>query len=162
MAAEESGFPVNVLQKAQMNVAGLRLLRNLISTCLDSDERAKEETAEQLPLPVMKNNDQRKEWLRNYKAWGLWYTDEHIGARYYKYDFANGARLIAEEYDRDTVHSQWVSDNTESYYMHLIGGPEPERKSGIPKWTQHGRYNKFPNSESELVEFLKEVQRESK
>ena len=32
----------------------------------------------------------------------------------------------------------------------------------IPKWTQHGRYNKFPNSESELVEFLKEVQRESK
>ena len=60
VAAEESGFPVNVLQKAQMNVAGLRLLRNLISTCLDSDERAKEETAEQLPLPVMKNNDQRK------------------------------------------------------------------------------------------------------
>ena len=162
VAAEESGFPVNVLQKAQMNVAGLRLLRNLISTCLDSDERAKEETSEKLPLPVMKNNDQRKEWLRNYKDWGLWYTDEHIGARYYKYDFANGARLIAEEYDRDTVHSQWVSDNTESYYMHLIGGPEPERKSGIPKWTQHGRYNKFPNSESELVEFLKEVQRESK
>ena len=37
-----------------------------------------------------------------------------------------------------------------------------QRKSGIPKWTQHGRYNKFPNSESELVEFLKEVQRESK
>ena len=120
------------------------------------------EISEQPLLPVMKNNDQRKEWLRNYKAWGLWYTDEHIGARYYKYDFANGARLIAEEYDRDTVHSQWVSDNTESYYMHLIGGPEPERKSGIPKWTQHGRYNKFPNSESELVEFLKEVQRESK
>ena len=117
---------------------------------------------EQPELPRLKNNDQRKEWLRNYKAWGLWYTDEHIGARYYKYDFANGARLIAEEYDRDTVHSQWVSDNTESYYMHLIGGPEPERKSGIPKWTQHGRYNKFPNSESELVEFLKEVQRESK
>ena len=86
MAAEESGFPVNVLQKAQMNVAGLRLLRNLISTCLDSDERAKEETSEKLPLPVMKNNDQRKEWLRNYKDWGLWYTDEHIGARYYKYD----------------------------------------------------------------------------
>ena len=120
------------------------------------------ETSIQPPLPVMKNNDQRKEWLRNYKDWGLWYTDEHIGVRYYKYDFANGARLIAEEYDRDTVHSQWVSDNTESYYMHLIGGPEPERKSGIPKWTQHGRYNKFPNSESELVEFLKEVQRESK
>ena len=26
-------------------------------------------------LPIMKNNDQRKEWLRNYKAWGVWYED---------------------------------------------------------------------------------------
>ena len=41
----------------------------------------------------MKNNDQRKEWLRNHKSWGLWYTDSHTGARYYKYDFDNGARL---------------------------------------------------------------------
>ena len=159
VAAEESGFPVNVLQKAQMNVAGLRLLRNLISTCLDLGEKDTEETPEQPPLPVMKNNDQRKEWLRNYKAWGLWYTDEHIGVRYYKYDFANGARLIAEEYDPDTVHSQWVPDHTESYYMHLIGGPEPARALGIPKWTQHGRYNKYQNSESELIEFLKALQK---
>ena len=45
-------------------------------------------------LPLMKNNDQRKEWLRNYRAWGLWYEDEHIGAKYYKYDFENGAWLI--------------------------------------------------------------------
>lgn len=84
VAAEESGFPVNVLEKAQMNVAGLRLLRNLISTCLDSGEKDKEETPEQPPLPVMKNNDQRKEWLRNYKEWGIWYKDEHIGATFYK------------------------------------------------------------------------------
>ena len=150
---KEPGLPHMTIMQQQMVVAGLRLLQNCIKSM---------EEPEQPPLPEMKNNDQRKEWLRNYKDWGLWYTDEHIGVRYYKYDFANGARLIAEEYDRDTVHSQWVSDNTESYYMHLIGGPEPERKSGIPKWTQHGRYNKFPNSESELVEFLKEVQRESK
>lgn len=163
VAAEESEFPVNVLQKAQMNVAGLRLLRNLISTCLDSGEKAKEETPEQPPLPVMKNNDQRKEWLRNYKDWGLWYTDEHIGIRYYKYDFNTGARLIVEEYDPDKiVKSYWVSNQTESYYMHLVGGAEPARKDGIPKWTQHGRYAKYPNSETELVEFLKEIQRENR
>ena len=42
-------------------------------------------------LPLFKNNDQRKEWLRNYQDWGLWYEDENIGARYYKYDFDNGA-----------------------------------------------------------------------
>lgn len=163
LSVADQGIPGRTILKYQLIAGGLRIIKNLARDCLD-DENIDDgkNVMEQLPLPVMRNNDQRKEWLRNYKAWGLWYTDEHIGVRYYKYDFANGARLIAEEYDRDTVHSQWVSDNTESYYMHLIGGPEPERKLGIPKWTQHGRYNKFPNSESELVEFLKEVQRESK
>ena len=163
LSVADQGISGRTILKYQLIAGGLRMIKNLVRDCLD-DENIDDgkSVMEQLPLPVMRNNDQRKEWLRNYKDWGLWYTDEHIGVRYYKYDFANGARLIAEEYDRDTVHSQWVSDHTESYYMHLIGGPEPERKSGIPKWTQHGRYNKFPNSESELVEFLKEVQRESK
>lgn len=112
-------------------------------------------------LPIMKNNDQRKEWLRNYKAWGVWYEDKNIGVKYYKYDFENGARLIAEEYEPDprNQNSWWVSNLTESHYMHLVGGPEPEHKNNIPKWTYHTRYNKFPNSESELVEFLKELQK---
>lgn len=112
-------------------------------------------------LPIMKNNDQRKEWLRNYKAWGVWYEDKNIGVKYYKYDFENGARLIAEEYEPDSrnQNSWWVSNLTESHYMHLVGGPEPEHKNNIPKWTYHTRYNKFPNSESELVEFLKELQK---
>lgn len=112
----------------------------------------------QPPLPVMKNNDQRKEWLRNYKEWGMWYTDEHIGARYYKYDFENGTRLIVEEYDPEPVcNSPWTPN--EPYYMHLVGGPEPERNNGIPKWTYHSKYNKYPNSETELVEFLKGAQK---
>lgn len=116
------------------------------------------EISEQPLLPVMKNNDQRKEWLRNYKAWGLWYTDEHIGVRYYKYNFENGARLIAEEYDPEEVKdSRWT--HIETSYMHLVGGPEPDRKNGIPKWTYHSKYNRHPNSETELVEFLKEVQK---
>lgn len=116
------------------------------------------EISEQPLLPVMKNNDQRKEWLRNYKAWGLWYTDEHIGVRYYKYDFENGARLIAEEYDPEEVKDSWWT-HIETSYMHLVGGPEPDRKNGIPKWTYHSKYNRHPNSETELVEFLKEVQK---
>lgn len=112
-------------------------------------------------LPEMKNNDQRKEWLRAYKDWGLWYEDKNIGVKYYKYDFQNGARLIVEEYapDPGEQKSWWVSRMTETYYMHLVGGPEPDRAGGAPKWTYHTRYNKFPNSETELVEFLKEMQK---
>lgn len=112
-------------------------------------------------LPEMKNNDQRKEWLRAYKDWGLWYEDKNIGVKYYKYDFQNGARLIVEEYapDPGKQKSWWVSRTTETYYMHLVGGPEPDRAGGVPKWTHHTRYDKFPNSETELCEFLKGLQK---
>lgn len=150
---EEAGLPELVIKKQQMLVAGLRILKNLVEDC--------QEEPEQPGLPIMKNNDQRKEWLRNYKSWGLWYEDKNVGIKYYKYDFANGARLIVEEYapDQGEQKSWWVSKTTESYYMHLVGGPEPNRKDGIPKWTYHSKYNKYPNSETELVEFLKEIQK---
>lgn len=147
---EEPGLPYMTIMQQQMVVAGLRLLQNCVKSM---------EEPEQPPLPEMKNNDQRKEWLRNHKSWGLWYTDPHTKARYYKYDFNNGARLIAEEYDPEPKdeNSWWVP--TESCYLHLVGGPEPERAGGVPKWTYHPKYNKFPNSETELVEFLKEIQK---
>lgn len=146
---KEPGLPHMTIMQQQMVVAGLRILQNYI-------ENTKE--PEQPPLPEMKNNDQCKEWLRNYKSWGLWYTDHHTGVRYYKYDFQNGARLIAEEYDPEPQKSSWWVP-TESRYMHLVGGPEPASKDKIPKWTYHEKYNRFPNSETELVEFLKEVQK---
>lgn len=145
----EREIPDAVITRQQMTVAGLRLL-------LELNKSLKQ--PKQPPLPEMKNNDQRKEWLRNYKSWGLWYTDHHTGVRYYKYDFQNGARLITEEYDPEPQKSSWWVP-TELHYMHLVGGPEPASKDKIPKWTYHEKYNRFPNSETELVEFLKEVQK---
>ena len=114
-----------------------------------------EEQPVQPPLPKLKNNDQRKEWLKDYRSWGIWYTDEHIGATYYRYQFDNGAVLVVEEYENK---SEYTGRYTSSYF-HLVGGPEPDRKSGIPKWTKHEKYSRYPNSETELVEFLKEIQR---
>lgn len=118
------------------------------------------EKPEQPELPVMRNNDQRKEWLRNYRSWGLWYEDANIGAKYYKYEFENGATLIAEEYD---FQDPYAGAYTTSY-LHLVGGPEsPKHASyGFGKWQRNERYNRYPNNETELVEFLKYVQKGGK
>nr|DAJ08212.1 MAG TPA: hypothetical protein [Caudoviricetes sp.] len=151
---EDPGLPHMAILKQQLIVGGLRIIKNLVEDCKEEPEES-----EQPPLPIMRNNDQRKEWLKNYKAWGLWYTDNHTGVKYYKYDFENGARLIVEEYEKEPLpENSWYVPE-EPYYMHLIGGPEPNRKGGIPKWTYHSKYNKYPNSETELVEFLKEIQK---
>ena len=146
-------MPARTILQHQLIAGGLRLIKNLVKEC--------QEEPEQPELPIMRNNDQRKEWLRNYKSWGLWYTDNHTGIKYYKYDFENGARLIAEEYqpDPDMKNEWWVGSRQETAYLHLVGGPEPSRKDAVPKWTHHSRYNKYPNSDTELVEFLKEVQK---
>ena len=122
-------------------------------------ERAAEEPKKQIPLPPMKNNTQRKEWLADYRSWGVWYADKHIGAVYYKYDFDNGAKLIVEEYE-DTLTTLRKAEKCISRYYHLVGGPEPVRRTdGSPKWSRHENYTKYPDSESELVEFLKDIQK---
>lgn len=147
------GFPKKLLQKKKILVAALAGM-----LC---DLEMPEQEEQRPELPIMKNNDQRKEWLRDYKSWGLWYTDEHIGARYYKYDFKNGARLIAEVYDN---HNHFTKTDYESSYLHLVGGPEPENHptGAYGRWRRHETYSRYPDSETELVEFLKALQKVSK
>lgn len=150
---EDPGLPHMTILKQQLIVGGLRIIKNLVEDCKEEPEGS-----EQPPLPIMKNNDQRKEWLRNYKSWGLWYEDKNVGIKYYKYDFANGARLIVEEFAPDpSEKSQWYTPG-EHHYMHLVGGPKPECQND-KGWNYHSRYNKYQNSETELVEFLKEIQK---
>lgn len=150
---EDLGLPHMTILKQQLIVGGLRIIKNLVEDCKEEPEES-----EQPPLPIMKNNDQRKEWLRNYKSWGLWYEDKNVGIKYYKYDFANGARLIVEEFAPDpSEKSQWYTPGGH-HYMHLVGGPKPECKND-KGWSYHSRYNKYQNSETELVEFLKEIQK---
>lgn len=118
-------------------------------------DEADQEPTEQPELPQMKNNDQRKEWLRDYKPWGVWYTDKHTGSTFYKYDFECGARLVVEEFTSKHYRGVFTSAN-----YHLVGGPEaPNGSCGIGKWTRHEEYNHYPNNETELVEFLKYIQR---
>lgn len=133
------------------------LVGAIASMVTDLEEVQGEEEPDQPELPKLKNNDQRKEWLRNYRDWGIWYIDENIGCRYYKYDFDNGARLIAEEYDE---HNPYCGDYVSSF-LHLVGGPEPPKnpKYGFEKWSWHKTYSHHPDNETELIEFLKEVQK---
>lgn len=142
------------LDAGNRHVRKLKLVVGALAAAVCDLENAEIPAEEpvQPELPALKNNDQRKEWLRNYKEWGLWYEDKHIGAKYYKYDFQNGACLIAETYEQNICGRMH-----ESSYLHLIGAPKDT--AGANKWTVHEQYNRFPNSETELVEFLKELQR---
>lgn len=121
-----------------------------------NDQASVVELHEQPELPLLKNNDQRKEWLQNYQSWGLWYEDKNIGCRYYKYDFECGAKLIVSEYDNHSPHAY----SPVNAYFHLVGGPKPPRgKYGETKWVHHDEYIPASDHITGLAEFLKEIQK---
>ena len=126
---------------------------------LEYHENLDEEEVEEViqpELPLLKNNDQRKEWLQNYQSWGLWYEDKNIGCRYYKYDFECGAKLIVAEYDNHSPHAY----SPVNAYFHLVGGPKPPQgKYGETKWVHHDEYIPASDHITGLAEFLKEIQK---
>lgn len=91
---------------------------------------AKEGT--QPELPYFNAKKECIAWLQNIEAWGVWYEDRNIQARYFKYDFADGSRLIAVKYrytcppymrDEPKRYKEQVAADGEYYgptYYHMI------------------------------------------
>ena len=134
-------------------VMTLQAYKNLLMKH-DSAEAEQLKNQEQPELPAMKNNNQRKAWLKNYKAWGLWYRDEHIDVNYYKYDFEDGSRLIVAEFpQREHI---WTDEKYDQVYYHLIEcGKRKYRSDKV----YEDKYQYHSNSETELVEYLKKIQK---
>lgn len=142
-------LPANMVYKQKTIVAALAAM-------ICDLEREQEEEAEQQPeLPVLKNNDQRKEWLSDYKAWGMWYRDEHIDVNYYKYDFPDGSRLVVAEYPQRIM--EWSHQKEDFHCFHLL-----EKNKKAYNTTYEKSYVHFPDSETYLVEFLKNLQKAAK
>lgn len=112
---------------------------------------------EQPELPLLKNNDQRKFWIENYKAWGMWYRDENIDVNYYKYDFADGSRLIAAEYPQREFY--WSNEIRDEVYYHLVE-KRKEKYNGLGTYDE--KYQNSTTSVGEIVEYLKEIQKKGR
>lgn len=150
-------LPLNLMIRQRMLVKALKLLLENEKEVEKPEDIEEDDIPEQPELPVLKNNDQRKEWLKNYKAWGLWYRDENIDVNYYKYDFCDGSRLVVAEYPQREREGWWSTGQKDEYYFHLLE-KNKKKYSGLG-----GVYDeKFRNqtdSETYMVDFLKEVQK---
>ncbi len=104
-------------------------------------------------LPILKNNDQRKQWLGDYKTWGLWYRDENIDVNYYKYDFEDGSRLVVAEYLQRQDY--WKKNKIEDeHFYHLLQAG----KEGYG-FNYNEKYRNSTDSETYLVDFLKNLRK---
>lgn len=161
--SEDGGLPHNLMTRQRMLVKALRLLMEHEVDTADQDNVDEPEEQEELEtvqpeLPLLKNNDQRKEWLNNYKEWGLWYRDEHIDVNYYKYDFPDGSRLVVAEYPQRRMYWR-PNELADEHYYHLL---DKHRKWYGTDKTFDQQYVHSTDSETGLVEFLKNLQKGEK
>lgn len=147
---ECDGLPERTILRQQLKVAGLRSLRNLVKDVLETEE----ETI-QPELPRLKNNEERKEWLENYRDWGLWYRDERIDVNYYKYDFKDGSRLVAAEYPKREGY--WNQEPRDEHFFHFL--KKKQEKNASSNETYDEKFRNETDSITSLAEFLKEIQK---
>ena len=49
-------------------------------------------------LPVLKNNEKRKKWIRTYRTWPVWFSVPEADETYYRYDLPDGSSIVICEY----------------------------------------------------------------
>ena len=114
-----------------------------------------EEKTVQNSLPILKNTEERKAWLADYKSWGLWYRDENIDVNYYKFDFEDGSRLIACEYP--LRECEWTTETRDEVFYHLLLKNKERYEKG--KGTYDEKFRHTTSSETYIIEFLKSLKR---
>ncbi len=146
---EVDGLPEPMVYRQKTIVCALG---NMLCELEGMEEKEEGAAEVQQGFPALKNNTERKQWLSNYKAWGLWYRDRNIDVNYYKFDFPDGSRLVAAEYPQRHVY--WKDGRKDEYYFHLL----EKNKQGYKKQYDE-QYRQQTDSETYLVEFLKNVQK---
>lgn len=105
-----------------------------------------------LELPVLRNNDQRKDFLREYHNWEIWFEVPETEETYYRINLPDGSSIVICEYK---TYVEWkeryTDENPES-----IGTEMYLLKQG------YHHFHDCKTNESALVEHLKNVQKKGR
>lgn len=116
-------------------------------------------------LPVLKNNDQRGDFIDNFESWPLWIDCKETDEKIYRYDLGEGIALAV----REKLRHKWITgkykySETETEYagheFYLIGVEGKYGNSGYEFRINSNRtfYESLVNR-SMLIEFIKKYQK---
>lgn len=69
-----------------------------------------------MELPDMKNNEQRKEFLENYRSWPVWFKVPNAQEIYYRFDLQNGDSIVIREW----LCESWRGEERRWTYEYLL------------------------------------------
>lgn len=100
-------------------------------------------------FPVLRNNDQRKEFLKGFHDWAVWFMVPEANETYYRYNLPDGSSIVICEYKRYLFWKERYTDEN------------PESKETKMYLLKKGYkfLNDCRESETGIVEHLKYVQK---
>lgn len=107
---------------------------------------------EQPELPKLRNNDQRKAFLNNYREWPVWFRVNEASEVYYRYDLPDGSSIVICEY---RYYLAWLEKHT---------GEDPNR-TGTREYLLKPGYHYLEDCKTNtsfLIDYLKLIQKGAK
>lgn len=142
------------LIKAQSNGTDTAFVekQKLIVRALQDMMESEPIAAPQPVLPSFTSEEHIKRWLSEYQDWGMWYRDEHIDVNYYKFDFADGSRLIVTEYPNRKNHpyNKYLSSGQTEAFYRLLQSAEAGHDY---------QYQERTSAEREIIEHVRRITR---
>ena len=111
-----------------------------------------EQDREQPELPKLRNNDQRKAFLNNYREWPVWFRVNEASEVYYRYDLPDGSSIVICEY---RYYLAWLEKHT---------GEDPNR-TGTREYLLKPGYHYLEDCKTNmscLIDYLKLIQKGAK
>lgn len=113
-------------------------------------------------LPILKNNDQRKEFIDDYNTWPIWIDQKETGERYYRYDFTDTVSMVVKvnlrhshENYKETKEHEYAA---EQYYLLGIKY-EYGLKGSLFIENDTRTFYECSTNKSALVDYLKVIQK---
>lgn len=151
--AEQDGLVVNVAETSEENkVQSTGQSEPKAATLPISDEEYDEliKNLDNLIKPKekakanllnLKNEKARKTWLDGFRSWGVWLEVPQVDKTFYRFDFANGAALIAEI---SAGYNDWYDGSVHEY----------ERVEYSIIDDKHPKFNSHGISNTEVIKWL--------
>lgn len=115
----------------------------------DTEDRKRKAEMSKPDFPVLRNNDQRKEFLKGFHDWQVWFEVPEKDETYYRYNLPDGSSIVICEYK---TYQEWKERYADE-------NPDSLR-TDIYLLKQGYRYmNDCKSNESAVIEHLKNIQK---
>jgi hypothetical protein len=129
----------------------------------DEPEPIQEEPEQLQPeLPILKNNDQRKDFIDTYETWPIWIDCKETGERYYRYDLSDKVAMVIKVSWKHTYAGYHESKDyefgAEQYYLLGVKSEWSATRTQFIE-DESRTFAECSTNKSALVDYLKEIQK---